>query len=72
MSEFRKYTRDVATELRPYIEGENLDGVSISPYDIKHGSPKLGDYIARDPDKHTDTWLVSAEYFAKYNFKVRE
>jgi len=71
MSEFKTYKRKSRIELRPYIQGENLDGVSISAPDKKNGSPKAGDYIARNPKDHTDLWLVSAAYFAD-NYEADE
>lgn len=38
-------------------------GYEISSEDIKAGSPKLGDMIARNPKNHKDQWLVAKEYF---------
>lgn len=49
--------------MRPYIEGESVQGVSISEADKNNGSPKLGDMIARNVEDHTDRWLVAAKYF---------
>lgn len=63
MSEFKKYKRTQIAELRRYIPGETLKGVSISPEDVKNGSPKEGDMIARNPKDHADQWLVSQTYF---------
>lgn len=63
MSDFKQYRRKELAELRPYELDENLDGVSISSEDIKAGSPKLGDMIARNPKNHDDKWLVAAKYF---------
>ena len=37
--------------------------VSISDSDIKNGSPKFGDMIARNPKNHLDQWLVAEKYF---------
>ena len=68
---FRKYSKIAFGELRPYIEGEDLTGVNIAQVDMNNGSPKLGDYIARNPSNHDDQWLVSAQYF-KDNFKSNE
>jgi hypothetical protein len=60
-------------ELRPYVQGEDLnnsdaqpDGlavVSISAEDLKAGSPRVGDMIARNPKNHRDQWLVAEKYF---------
>lgn len=65
---FRKYSKIAFGELRPYIEGEDMTGISIADIDVKNGSPQLGDYIARNPNNYDDQWLVSAQYF-KTNFK---
>jgi hypothetical protein len=63
MDEFKKYRRRQVAELRPYVAGEDLTGVSISEADRKAGSPKAGDMIARNPKNHADQWLVAAQYF---------
>ena len=49
--------------MTPYVEGMNLDGVSISSADLGNGSPKIGDMIARNPKNHDDKWLVAEKYF---------
>ena len=64
MTEFVQYRRKQIAELRPYVTGENVEHVSISGEDIKAGSPKAGDMIARNPKNHQDQWLVAAKYFA--------
>ena len=65
MSAFKQYRRKQIAELRPYVEGEVLDGrISISAFDREAGSPKAGDMIARNPKNHDDQWLVAAAYFA--------
>jgi hypothetical protein len=61
---FREYHRTNVTEARYYEEGENMLGISIAEVDIKNGSPKEGDMIARNPKNHVDQWLVAKEYFA--------
>lgn len=67
---FKQYRRKGITEMRPYVEGEVLsDRVSISPADKEAGSPKPGDYIARQTGNHDDQWLVSAAFFAKAEFE---
>lgn len=45
--------------------------VSISDADLANGSPTIGDMIARNPENHTDQWLVAEDYF-KANFKLKE
>ena len=65
MSEFRPYRRCQIVEMRPYVPGEALgELVSIAAADRDAGSPKPGDWIARNPVSHGDQWLVSAAYFA--------
>ena len=64
MSEFKQYRRKSVSEMRPYVDGETLDGkVSVSDADLKAGSPKIGDMIARNPKNHNDQWLVAKAYF---------
>lgn len=66
-SEWKQYRRTQVAEMRPYVEGEDLRRLpvlSISNEDLKAGSPKVGDMIARNPKNHIDQWLVAAEYFA--------
>lgn len=65
---FQQYRRKQIAELRPYLEGETLQGVSISEEDRKAGSPRVGDMIARNPKNHADQWLVAEAYF-KDNFE---
>lgn len=64
MSDFKQYRKKKLAEMRPFVAGETLTGVSISDEDAKNGSPKSGDFIARDPDDHSDEWLVSAAFVA--------
>jgi hypothetical protein len=60
-----QYRKKQLSEMRPYVQGETLSSdVSISEGDRKDGSPKVGDFIARNPLKPEDQWLVSAEYAA--------
>ncbi len=61
--EFKRHRRKEIAELRPYVLGESVEGISISEVDRQAGSPKLGDMIARNPKNHADQWLVSAQYF---------
>lgn len=61
-SSFRKYRRRISvSELRPFVPGEDLSGISVSDEDQP---PREGDMVARNPDNHRDKWLVSQEYFA--------
>jgi hypothetical protein len=61
---WKQYKRKGLSEMRPYIQGEVLPPcVSISEADLKNGSPKVGDMIARNPKNHDDQWLVAEKYF---------
>jgi len=42
---------------------DNFITVSISDADLKNGSPKIGDMIARNPKNWLDQWLVDENYF---------
>jgi len=81
MSEFKKYQRTQIAEMRPVTKNDMLifkikgristpdwSSVSISEADLKNGSPKEGDMIARNPKNHNDQWLVAEQYF-KDNFQ---
>jgi hypothetical protein len=60
---WKQYKRKGLSEMRPYVEGEELYRVSISAADRDNGSPKIGDMIARNPINHDDQWLVAKKYF---------
>lgn len=60
---WKQYKRKGLSEMRPYVEGEDVSHVSISEPDKVNGSPKAGDMIARNPKNHADQWLVAAKYF---------
>lgn len=69
--EFGSYRRKQIAELARWLPGTDMTGVSVSAEDTKHGSPKDGDMIARNPANHADVWLVAEEYF-KANFEETE
>ncbi len=60
---WKQYKRKGLSEMRPYVEGEDLTRVSISAADRDNGLPKIGDMIARNPVNHDDQWLVAKKYF---------
>ena len=69
---YKKYRRTNIAEMIPY--GSTLswgESISISEVDLKNGSPKKGDMIARNPKNHEDKWLVAEKYF-KDNFEDTE
>ena len=69
MSGFVQCRRKQLAELRPYVPGEPMEGISISDEDKLAGSPKEGDMIARNPRNHKDRWLVAKAYY-EANFET--
>ena len=61
MMTWAHYRRKGYSEMRPYIVGEDLTGISVS----KEDTPELGGMIARNPDNHADQWYVAKAYFEK-------
>lgn len=61
--QWKQYKRKGLSEMRPYVEGEDLSGVTITEADRVNGSPKLGDMIARNPKNYSDQWLMAKKYF---------
>ncbi len=61
---FKQYRRKAIADLRPYVPGEDMTGISVSEVDHNAGSPKAGDMIARNPLNEADKWLVAKDYFA--------
>lgn len=60
---WRYYKRKGSSQMRPYVPGESLEGISVSPEDQP---PEEGDMVARNPDNHADQWLVAKAYFEKH------
>lgn len=79
MSEFKEYRRSQIAEMRTvthndidrYKACQSIEkispfmewNISISAEDLKTGSPKIGDMIARNPKNHKDQWLVAGDFF---------
>jgi hypothetical protein len=63
---FRQFKRKDFAELRPHEEGEDIGDVSVSAANRRNVSPKKGDMIARNPDDHSDQWLVARKFFRKH------
>ena len=62
---FKRYIRNIA-EMRPYISGENLDGISVSGEDYPQEDMGM---IARNPKNHNGQWYVARKYFED-NFEL--
>lgn len=57
---WKQYRRVGLSEMRPYIKGEDLTGVSVSAEDDPENDMGM---IARNPQNHSDQWYVSRKYF---------
>lgn len=60
MENWKKYKRKGLSEMRPYIKGEDLTGVSVSKEDNPETDMGM---IARNPKNHEDKWYVARKYF---------
>lgn len=49
-------------QLRPYVKGENLSGVSVSEEDDPETDMGM---VACNPDNEDDQWYVARAYFEK-------
>mgnify|MGYP006909081311 CR=1 FL=1 len=65
MSEFKEYQNIQSKEIRPYVKGEDLTGISVT-----EGIDPTKDkgYIARDPKNNEDQWYITKKFF-KENFR---
>ena len=68
---YQQYRRTQIAEMVDWYPELDMTGVSISEADLRDGSPKRGDKIARNPANHEDRWLIAADYFA-VNFEPLE
>ena len=62
---FKNYRRkEKLSELRPFVFGEDLSGVSVSDADVTETeSGESGGYIARNPRNHSERWYIGRVYF---------
>jgi len=62
---YQEYIK-VATQLmRPYVPGENISSISVSPEDTL----ELGGMIAMNKDNKKDLWYVAKDFYEK-NYKL--
>jgi len=57
--QFKNYRKKNVQPMRPYIPGEDLAGISISPED----NPEEGGMIAINPNNPNDKWYVAKKFF---------
>lgn len=60
-SEFKNYRKKNVQPMRPYIEGEDMTGISVAECD----TPEPGGMIAVDPENPVDKWYVAKDFFEK-------
>jgi len=61
---WEKYRKIAIQEMRPYVLGEDLSGISVN----KEDTPEEGGMIARNSDNHKDKWYV-AKAFVEKNYR---
>jgi len=59
---WKQYRRKGLSEMRPYVSGEDMAGISLSDADKKLDTLE-GGMIARNPRNHDDKWYVNKKYF---------
>lgn len=66
----KMYRKKNVQAMRPYVDGECLEDISISGQDLML-EDKTGGMIAVAANDPTDQWFINAEYFM-YNYEVAE
>ena len=60
MNDFKQYKRKGLSEMRAYVKGEDMTGISVSATDDPESDMGM---IARNPINHADQWYVARKYF---------
>ena len=56
---YKLYRKKLLQPMRPYVDGESLDGVSVAECD----TPEVGGMVAVSPDNYKDRWYVAKKFF---------
>jgi len=59
MSDFKNYRKKNLQAMRPYIEGEDMSGISVNDED----TPSEGGMIAVNANNNDDKWYVGKDFF---------
>jgi hypothetical protein len=59
MTTWKKYRKVATQEMRPYVPGEDLTGISVN----KEDTPEPGGMVARNSVNHADQWYVAKKFF---------
>jgi hypothetical protein len=68
-SDFARYRHTQLAELRPYVPGEDMTDIYVTPEDADAGSPKDGDMIQRNPIDHMDQMRLLAAQDFRNNYE---
>lgn len=62
---WQKYVKTAVQEMRPYVPGESLNGISVSQEDLEeiNNPDKKYGMIARNSSNHNDQWYVARKFF---------
>lgn len=63
----QNYRKVGVQPMRPYIQGESLEGISIN----KEDTPEIGGMIAHNPKNPEDKWYVAKKFFEE-NYELAE
>jgi len=66
---FSQYERTNIAEMRPYILGEDLSGISVADADDPKNDMGM---IARNSKNHKDQWYVARKYFEDNFEEIKE
>jgi len=58
LSKYKAYRKVGKQLMRPYVEGENMEGISVAVTD----TPEVGGMIAINPKDSRDSWYVAKTF----------
>ena len=61
------YRKKSLQPMRPYIDGENMDGISVAEGD----TPEAGGMIAVNTKDESDRWYIAKKFFED-NYELAE
>ena len=62
------YRKKLLQPMRPYVEGENMAGISVAECDTL----EIGGMIAVSPDNELDKWYVAKQFFLDNYSEVKD
>lgn len=65
---WKKYRKKGKQEMRPYIVGEDMTGISITKGDVL----EEGGMVARNGNDHTDQWYIGKQFVKDHYVEVEE